>query len=86
MREIKLGYECYVFTNWGLCRARVHKIIHSIDGVQYKVRIDIDSVNLGKNCNFYYTEDQLYSTVQEAKDAVEEEGMLVLNREKNEYV
>ena len=65
-RDIKLGYECYVFTNWGVCRARVNKIIESEQGTQYQVNIDIDNLSLNKKCPFYYVEDELFNTVEDA--------------------
>lgn len=56
MKEKKI----YVFTSWGLVRARVVKErIDKNTGVpQYQVNIDIDRVNKDKVYGFWYTKAQ----------------------------
>jgi hypothetical protein len=61
MKErIELGDVFYVFTNWGICKGVIRKIIVNEYGTQYKLNIDIDEDNKDKKYGFFYTENQLY--------------------------
>lgn len=58
MKEKKI----YVFTSWGLCKARIVKErIDKNTGVpQYKVNIDINRENKNKDYGFWYTENEFH--------------------------
>jgi hypothetical protein len=64
-KQIELGNEFYVFTNWGICKGRVVDI--TSDG-QYRLNIDINDDNLNKEHDFYYCENQLYYYYMDALD------------------
>jgi hypothetical protein len=73
-KRIELGDVFYVFTNWGICRGRIVKIIDEmveigkdVDGKemitgqsQFKLNIDIDDENKDKKYGFFYVRHQLF--------------------------
>lgn len=78
--RVELGDVFYVFTNWGICKGKIVKIIDemiepesAIDGEgnivgmsQYKLNIDIDSNNINKKYGFFYLRHQLYDRMIDA--------------------
>ena len=63
-KQIELGDEFYVFTNWGICKGHIVDIKNG----QYKLNIDINDENKNKEHDFYYCENQLYQTLIDAMD------------------
>ena len=59
--KVIINDKVYVFTAWGLVKGRIVKErTDKFTGVpQYKVDIDIDKNNKGKDYNFWYTTEQL---------------------------
>jgi len=57
-----IGKKCFVFTNWGLCKAVVVKerVDNGTGETQYKVRIDIDRNNRNRDYGFWFCKDQLH--------------------------
>jgi hypothetical protein len=65
--RVELGDVFYVFTNFGLAKGHVVKIIESVvdktNVVQYKLNMDDwfnDGTNYNQKCGFFYSEDQLF--------------------------
>ena len=79
-KRVELGDVFYVFTNWGICKGRIVKIIDEmvecgtdIDGKemitgmnQYKLNIDIDENNKDKKYGFFYLRHQLFDRMIDA--------------------
>ena len=79
-KRVELGDVFYVFTNWGICKGRIVKIIDEMvelgkdaDGnemitgqSQYKLNIDIDKDNLNKKYGFFYCRHQLFDRMIDA--------------------
>jgi len=66
-KRVELGDVFYVYTNFGLAKGHVVKIIESIvDGnnvIQYKLNMDDygnEGTNFNLKCGFFYCEDQLF--------------------------
>jgi hypothetical protein len=62
-KQIELGNEFYVFTNWGICHGRVVEITND---KLYRLDLTIDADNRDKNNGFYYCEDQLFARFEDA--------------------
>jgi hypothetical protein len=77
-KQIELGNEFYVFTNWGICNGIVVEITKED---QYRLNIDIDADNLDKEHNFYYCADELFSTFEDAINAQVRGKLLLQMRE-----
>jgi len=77
-KRVELGDIFYVFTNWGLCKGRVVKVIDEIveepgtvptTGLSlYKLNIDVDDYNKNKKYGFLFKRHQLFNSVLEALD------------------
>ena len=81
-KRVELGDVFYVFTNWGICKGRVIKIIDEfveitnnsngkemITGISmYKLNIDIDDDNKDKKYGFFYGRHQLFDRMTDALD------------------
>lgn len=79
-KRVELGDVFYVFTNWGICKGRVVKIVDTllefgkdIDSKemltgrdQYKLNIDIDKYNKNKKYGYFYCRHQLFDRMIDA--------------------
>lgn len=59
-----IGKQFYVFTNWGLVKATVVKerTDNKTGLFQYKLKIDIDKNNKGKDYGFWFNTNQLHKS------------------------
>jgi hypothetical protein len=55
-----IGKKVYVFTNWGLVKAKVVEQKEHLGIMQYKVAVDINRQDKGKNYGFWFCKNQLH--------------------------